>query len=248
MGAKTLAKMAEAVPFGVANQAARLYSRFQMAEAHNPVFNVTITNVPGPQFPLYIEGHKLLSIMGSAPIIDGMGLIITIFSYNGLVTISPTSDQKSMPDMDVFSRYLRESANELEAAILKHGKKVTKKKKAPVKKKAASDLLFAKIKKYFKANPDFLRPNSGTFQFEITGDVPTNWKLDLNKKPPVIRKGTIANPDATFTMKDEHLVKVSEGKLGMQAAFMQGRLKIVGDFDKAMSLGKILAKIQRETK
>jgi len=248
VGAKTLAKMAEAVPFGVANQAARLYSRFQMAEAHNPVFNVTITNVPGPQFPLYIEGHKLLSIMGSAPIIDGMGLIITIFSYNGFVTISPTSDQKSMPDMDVFSRYLRESANELEAAILKHGKKATKKKKAPVKKKAASDPLFAKIKKYFKANPDFLRPNSGTFQFEITGDVPTNWKLDLNKKPPVIRKGTIANPDATFTMKDEHLVKVSEGKLGMQAAFMQGRLKIVGDFDKAMSLGKILAKIQRETK
>ena len=246
VGAKTLAKMAEAVPFGVANQAAQMYSRFQMAEMHNPVFNVTITNVPGPQFPLYIEGHKLLAIMGMAPIIDGMGLIITILSYNGLVMISPTSDVKSMPDLDVFSRYLRESANELEAAVLKHGKKKVR-KKTPVKKKAASDPLFEKIKKYFKDNPDFLRPNSGVFQFEITGEVPTSWKLDLNKKPPVIRKGKIENPDATFTMKDEHLVKVSEGKLGMQAAFMQGRLKIVGDFDKAMSLGKLLAKIQRET-
>ncbi|MEM6378391.1 MAG: wax ester/triacylglycerol synthase family O-acyltransferase, partial [Bacteroidota bacterium] len=86
VGAQALATMAEAVPFGIANQAARLYSRFQISEMHNPVFNVTITNVPGPQFPLYLNGHKLLSIMGMAPIIDGMGLIITVFSYDGYIT------------------------------------------------------------------------------------------------------------------------------------------------------------------
>ncbi|MEM6967692.1 MAG: wax ester/triacylglycerol synthase family O-acyltransferase, partial [Bacteroidota bacterium] len=110
LGAKTLANMAEAVPFGVANQAARLYSRYQISSFHKPVFNVTITNVPGPNFPLYLNGHKLLSIMGMAPIIDGMGLIITILSYDGLLTISPTSDANSMPDIDDFTRYIRESA------------------------------------------------------------------------------------------------------------------------------------------
>ncbi|HFB99803.1 MAG TPA: wax ester/triacylglycerol synthase family O-acyltransferase, partial [Phaeodactylibacter sp.] len=62
VGAKTLANMAEVVPFGIANQAARLYSRFQISEMHNPMFNVTITNVPGPNFPLYLNGHKLLSV------------------------------------------------------------------------------------------------------------------------------------------------------------------------------------------
>lgn len=126
IGAKTLANMAEAVPFGIANQAAQVYSRFQLSKLHKPVFNVTITNVPGPQFPIYMNGHQLQAIMGMAPIIDGMGLIITILSYNGIITISPTSDAKTMPDIDVFTRQLRESANELEAAIL-NNKKATEK-------------------------------------------------------------------------------------------------------------------------
>ena len=249
VGAKTLSKMAEAVPFGVANQAARIYSRFNVSEMHNPVFNVTITNVPGPQFPLYIEGHKLLAIMGSAPIIDGMGLIITIFSYDGFVMISPTSDVKSMPDLDKFSRYLRESANELEKAILNRGKKVEK-KKAPiaigVKKKAESDKLFSKIKKFLKENPETMRPDSGIFQFDVLGEVPTSWRIDLNAQPNVIRKGKVKEPDATFSMKDEHLMKIAAGKLGMQAAFVQGRLKVNGDFQKAMTLGVLLKKMAKK--
>lgn len=245
VGAKTLSKMAEAVPFGVANQAARIYSRFNVSEMHNPVFNVTITNVPGPQFPLYIEGHKLLSIMGSAPIIDGMGLIITIFSYDGNVMISPTSDVKSMPDLDQFSRYLRESANELEKAILNHKKKPAK-KKAPVKKKAESDKLFAKIKKFLKENPDTMRPDSGIFQFDVLGEVPTSWRIDLNSSPNVIRKGTVKEADAVFSMKEEHLLKIASGKLGLQSAFVQGRLKINGEFQKAMALGVLLKKMTKK--
>ncbi|MEL7222201.1 MAG: wax ester/triacylglycerol synthase family O-acyltransferase, partial [Bacteroidota bacterium] len=153
IGAKTLAKMAEAVPFGIANQAGRLYSRFHMAELHNPVFNVTITNVPGPQFPLYINGHKLISISGTAPLFDGLGLIITIFSYNGLLTISPTSDARSMPDLDTFSRYLREAANELEELIQKRGKAKAK-AKPKVKKTAASDVLFKEIKQFLVDFPE----------------------------------------------------------------------------------------------
>jgi len=242
VGAKTLSKMAEAVPFGVANQAARLYSRFHVSELHNPVFNVTITNVPGPQFPLYLEGHKLLSIMGMAPVIDGMGLIITVLSYDGHVTISPTSDVKSMPDLDTFTVYLREAANELEAAILNHDKKEAKKAK-PKPKKAKSDGLMAHIKKFLKANPDLMRPDSGLFQFDVTGDVPTSWRIDLNASPASIRKGKAKDPDATLTVKDEHLVKLGMGKMSMQAAFIQGRLKLDGDLNKAMAIGVVLKKM-----
>jgi diacylglycerol O-acyltransferase len=77
---------------------------------------VIITNVPGPQIPLYLAGHKLIVNMGTAPIFDGMGLIMPICSYNGTISISPTSAVNLMPDLDDFTRYIRESANELEEA------------------------------------------------------------------------------------------------------------------------------------
>jgi WS/DGAT/MGAT family acyltransferase len=108
------------VPFGLANRVLRLYSRFRVSEMHNPVFNVVITNVPGPQLDMYMAGHKLLATMGMAPLVDGMGLLITVLSYNGVLSISPTSSPAVMPDLDVFTRHLREAANELEAALLPH--------------------------------------------------------------------------------------------------------------------------------
>ena len=60
VGAKALSKMADAVPFGLANLAAGLYTRYNIKEFHRPPFNVTITNVPGPQNPLYFKVIKLL--------------------------------------------------------------------------------------------------------------------------------------------------------------------------------------------
>ena len=246
IGAKTLASMAEAVPFGVANQAARLYSRFQISEMHNPVFNVTITNVPGPQFPLYLNGHRLLTVGGMAPILDGMGLIITILSYNGFVTISPTSDAKTMPDIDVFTRYIRESANELEAAVLKRRKNKPAKRKKQTK--AKSDVLFAHFKKEMESASKFIKPNNGLFQFHVTGDVETFWQINLNKSPGIILKRKTKNPDATFIIKDEHLMKIGMGKMNIQTAFIQGRLKIDGDSEKAMKLGSILSKLPKLVK
>ncbi len=117
MGAKTLSKMADVVPFGLANLIAGLYSKYNIKDLHRPPFNVTITNVPGPRGPLYLNGHKVVSIFGLTPVVDGFGLIIAAFSYNGLVSITTTSDSKTMPDADLFSRYIRESANELEDLI-----------------------------------------------------------------------------------------------------------------------------------
>ncbi len=242
LGAKTLANMAETVPFGIANQAARLYSRYNLADLHNPLFNATITNVPGPQFPLYLNGHKLLSVMGMAPIIDGMGLIITIFSYNGLVTISPTSDAKSMPDIDLFSRYIRESANYLEDKIHKHVK--TKKAKKAKKKKTTTPVskIFAHFRKHFKEHAKAIRPKPGVYQFDLV-DSKTSWKIDISKSPISVRKSKAANPDATFTIKDEHFLKIAKGELKLQTAFIQGRLKISGDTNKAMALAKIVSKV-----
>ena len=245
LGAKTLADMAEVVPFGIANQAARLYSRFHLSEMHNPAFNVTITNVPGPPIPLYVNGHKLVNVMGMAPVIDGMGLIIAIFSYDGKLTISSTSDAKSMPDLNIFNRYILESANELEKLILAKGKKKKKKTSKPKAEKAASDAFFAHLKKYLKANAQHIKPNNGLIQIMVTGPAPTVWKIDLNKSPGVVRKSKAAKPDVTLTINDGHLMRIARGKLNLQTAFIQGRLKIEGDSARAMKLGSILTRVPK---
>lgn len=245
IGAKSLSNIAEAVPFGVANQAARLYSRFNLSKLHNPVFNVVITNVPGPQLPIYLHGNKMHSIMGMAPIIDGMGLIITVLSYNGNITISPTSDINSMPDLDLFSDYILEEANELEKAIIdfkKRGKKVSKPK--PKKsKKTDADKFFEFVRKFLKSNPKFLKKGVGVFQFEVSGETDSFWQLNLAEPPGSVRKGKSKSPDVTVKIKEKHLLKIASKELSVATAFVQGRIKLEGDSAIGMKLASILKQI-----
>ena len=238
LGAKSLSNLAEAVPFGIANQAAKLYSRYNMAKAHNPVFNLVITNVPGPQVPLYVHKHKLVSVMGTAPIIDGMGLMIVIFSYNGQITISPTSDARSMPDIDDLNRYILDSANELEKHVLAYKAEVDKKQK---KGKPASDAFFENIKEFIKNDPKAIKANSGIFEFNITGPNPSTWAVDLNKQPGTLRRGKAKSPDVTLVIREKHLMNLASGDLDIQTAFVQGRVEIDGDEKKAIRLIKILS-------
>ena len=116
VGARTLSDIGEFIPFGLAGTAARLYTRAHLAEKHRPIFNLVITNVPGPQIPLYVAGARLLTNIGAAPLFDGMGLILPIFSYAGQLAIGATSSREVMPDVDVFAGYLRDSLDELAAA------------------------------------------------------------------------------------------------------------------------------------
>ncbi|MFK8011923.1 MAG: wax ester/triacylglycerol synthase family O-acyltransferase, partial [Marinicellaceae bacterium] len=117
IGAKQMTDYAEFIPFVLGAQATRLYTRMQVSKLHRPLFNLVITNVPGPQVPLYMNGRLMLANMGVAPIFDGIGLIIPVLSYNGVLSFSPTTAQNIMPDVDKFTKYLRESANTLEQCL-----------------------------------------------------------------------------------------------------------------------------------
>jgi hypothetical protein len=242
IGAKTLANYAEFIPFGLAGQAARLYSRMHVAEMHRPIFNVVITNVPGPQIDLYVAGHKLLANLGMGPIYDGMGLIIPVLSYNGVVSISPTSDVNTMPDIDIFARYLRDAANELETEVLK-----LRPVEALIPEEKViepeSTAFFEHMHTFLQENPDFLRPDTGVFQYNIKGSVPRTWVMALNEPPGSVQQGVADNPDATFTIEDKHLLRMLQGDLDPQIAFMQGKLRIKGDIGRALKLGGLLTKI-----
>jgi WS/DGAT/MGAT family acyltransferase len=81
IGADTLQEWSEFAAPALLGRAARLYSRMKLADNHRPLFNVTISNVPGPPFALYSAGAKLLANYPVGPIMEGGGLNMTVMSY-----------------------------------------------------------------------------------------------------------------------------------------------------------------------
>jgi diacylglycerol O-acyltransferase len=75
--------------------------------------NLFISNVPGPQQALYMNGAKLLHTFAMAPLADGMGLFIATPSYNGEMTFSIISAREIMPDIEFFRECLDSSFEEL---------------------------------------------------------------------------------------------------------------------------------------
>lgn len=64
------------------------------------IFNLTVTNVPGPPVPVYFLGRKLVRITGSTPLTKRHGLTIAVLSYNGELTFSVTTDPARVPDVE----------------------------------------------------------------------------------------------------------------------------------------------------
>ena len=130
LGAKSLTDYSRFVPAFTQALAARLAS--SMAASSRPVFNLTITNVPGPQVPLYSMGARMLNTLGMAPLAQGMGLIMPITSYCGEITIGFTSCRDMVPDPDFLKTCIEDSYAEFALAA----KQATKKKKKTASKKA----------------------------------------------------------------------------------------------------------------
>jgi diacylglycerol O-acyltransferase len=232
----------EFIPFGLATRMTQLYSRFRVAEMHNPIFNCVITNVPGAQMDLYMAGHKLLATMGMAPLVDGMGLLITVLSYNGVLSISPTSCPAVMPDLDDFTRYLREAANELESAVIPDRESIAPPNAEHAQ--AVADLTAAfveRMRSTLEQAPKDRSLGEGTFHLRITGAADRSWMIDLSDRSVIEGNGRPA--DATLTIRDAHLAQILEGKLDPQIAFVQGKLRVDGDVNRAIEFGALLPKV-----
>jgi WS/DGAT/MGAT family acyltransferase len=79
----------------------------------NRLFNVTITNVPGPPMTLYALGSRLRELYGLVPIAADHALGVAILSYDGAVTFTINADRHSVPDIDVFRAGIEETIAEL---------------------------------------------------------------------------------------------------------------------------------------
>ena len=78
--------------------------------------NMIVTNVPGPQQPMYFCGARLAMFAGLAVITDHIGISHAVTSYNGKLVIAPLSDRTAMPDPAFYAHCLREAFEELKTA------------------------------------------------------------------------------------------------------------------------------------
>lgn len=106
VGASILTGLADFAPPTILGQAGRLQSRQRF-------FNMVVTNVPGPQFPLYLRGRELEAVYPMVPLAKRQAVCFGIMSYNGQVHFGLIGDYDAMADLESLARDLRESLAEL---------------------------------------------------------------------------------------------------------------------------------------
>ena len=99
VGADTLTELAGFAPPTIASQAARLQSRQRL-------FNLVVTNVPGPQVPLYLLGRQLTALYPVVPLTKNTALGVAAMSYCGRLSFGLLADYDALPDLgDVVSDF-----------------------------------------------------------------------------------------------------------------------------------------------
>jgi diacylglycerol O-acyltransferase / wax synthase len=101
----------------LAGQAARLSARLRLLERIN-LFNLIISNVPGPNVPLYYAGYRLLGYYPLSAITDGQGLNITVMSYGGQLHLGLIADRDLVPDLNAMAGYIADELDVLTAAVV----------------------------------------------------------------------------------------------------------------------------------
>ncbi len=96
------------IPPAVFALAARSTFALATSAAGRPPWNLVISNVPGPQLPLYLAGARLVANYPISVITDGMGLNITVMSYCGHLDFGLIADRDQMPDVHLLIQWLRE--------------------------------------------------------------------------------------------------------------------------------------------
>jgi diacylglycerol O-acyltransferase / wax synthase len=110
VGAQLLARIGEYAPPTVLAQASRIVARQR-------AYNLVVTNVPGPQFPLYLMGHKMEEVYPVLPLSDNTTLGVALLSYNGTIGFGFLGDSDTAPDLGVLAEGVEKAIAELIAAV-----------------------------------------------------------------------------------------------------------------------------------
>lgn len=106
VGAQAVTELAGFAPPTILAQAARLQARQRM-------FNLVITNVPGPQQALYVLGRELECMFPLVPLAENTAVGIAVMSYNGQMSFGLNGDYDAIPDLESLAGYLRDAVDVL---------------------------------------------------------------------------------------------------------------------------------------
>ena len=130
LGAKTMLELSQGLwpsVVGIGMRAATLAA--VSGEMALPVHTV-VSNVPGPQMPLYLAGARVHALMGLGPTPDMMGLFHAVISGAGKISINFVCCREMMPDPGFYRQCLQQAYDELEAAVQASGKPRPRRKAA----------------------------------------------------------------------------------------------------------------------
>lgn len=115
-GEAAFAHLPELAPPALTTRVTRFYADHRLADHHPPLFNLTISNVPGPTVPLYSAAARMQGVYPMGPVYEGSGLNITVTSYLDTLQVGIVACPDRVPDPWALGHELAESLAEL----LKH--------------------------------------------------------------------------------------------------------------------------------
>jgi WS/DGAT/MGAT family acyltransferase len=116
IGADMLQNWAEFAAPTTFHLASRFYAAWKIADRHRPIHNLVISNVPGPPFPIYLAGARLVAVYPMGPVLEGAGLNVTVMSYCGSVDFGFMVAAELMPDVWDLAEAVQPAFEELLAA------------------------------------------------------------------------------------------------------------------------------------
>jgi len=141
-------------------------------------FNMVCTNVPGPQFPLYLLGHKMVQWYPYVPIGGELALNCAILSYNGMVYFGFSGDVHISPDLNRLEKFLKVNFSELRDSVIRQHSKRPHKKQGSVPERSA------------EKNP--VAPPTQTLRIPVSLPVPQSTVKSAEMPRPVVEEKPVA--------------------------------------------------------
>lgn len=116
LAAEKIMGISETAPPAMINLAARTYTLAGLDRSIPPIMNLIISNVPGPPFPIYCAGAKIVSLYPMGPLLYGTGVNITVFSYEDHVDFGFMTCRDLVPEPWKLVDGIQEAMDELHAA------------------------------------------------------------------------------------------------------------------------------------
>ena len=116
LGPEILEDWSQVTPPAPFQALTRAYSRLRLADRHRPPINLIVSNVPGPTSPLYVAGARLVGIWSMGPILENIGLNITVWSYLDQLNFGLVACPDAVPDLRQLAGQLHDALEELRKA------------------------------------------------------------------------------------------------------------------------------------